>query len=80
MARHALKTHDEQRKLMDLLSKGYDYLNNNFGKFDQKTKVQIALELIKRRVPQEFNTSSEVKVKVTHETIEERLPCLSSEN
>jgi len=75
--RKGRRTADEERKLMDLLGKSYDYLNLHFNKFDQKTRVHIALELIKRRVPQEINQKTEVKVNITHETVEERLECLS---
>ena len=36
-----------------VLSKCWDYINRNFNKFDQPTKVKVALELCKKDIPQE---------------------------
>lgn len=62
--RKGRRTADEERKLMDLLTKSYDYLNRSFMSFDQKTKVHIALELIKRRIPQEMNVKGELRLEL----------------
>lgn len=64
-------TADEERKLMALLEKSYDYLNNNFGKFDQRTRVMIALELVKKRVPQEIKNTGEITINILAEKVKE---------
>lgn len=61
---------NEERSLMDLLTKSYDYLNKNFHKFDQKTKIHISLELIKRRLPMEVKYDEETQLKPTVSAID----------
>jgi hypothetical protein len=36
-----------------VLSKCWDYINNNFNKFTPEVKVKVALELCKKDIPQE---------------------------
>jgi len=45
------KVYKEERAVQELLRKSAEYLVMNFHKFDENKKVKIALELIKRRVP-----------------------------
>jgi hypothetical protein len=79
--RKGRRTANEERKLMDLLGKSYDYLNTNFTKFDPKTRVHIALELIKKRVPMEIKHSGEVDHKHTVEVVDldERIGLLTGD-
>ena len=56
---------DEEKRLAQLLQVSYNYLYKNFSKFDQKTKVYIAIELIKRRVPQNVAVSGDVSFNVS---------------
>lgn len=67
--RKGRKTADEERKMMKLLGKSFDFLNNNFEHFDEKTKIHIALELVKRRVPQPIEHRADDVL----ETLAERL-------
>lgn len=62
------KTADEERKMLHLLDKCFDFLDKHFDKFDQKTQVHIALELVKRRVPQEVEHKGDI-----HLTLAERI-------
>lgn len=52
MGRRPRSSNDEQRKLTDLIDKCWSYLDNNFHKFDKKTKTHIALEIVKKAIPQ----------------------------
>ena len=73
--RSGRRTNEEERKLEALLHKSYDYLCRMFTRFDEKTKIHIALTLIAKRVPTEVNMKSEedVNITVTHESVQERL-------
>ena len=37
----------------EVLAKCWNYIHTNFNKFDQPTKVKVALELCKKDIPQE---------------------------
>lgn len=63
MSRMGRPTHNEERKLSDLLDKSYTYLNDNFNKFDEKNKIHIALELIKKHMPSKLEHSGEINLK-----------------
>lgn len=60
VGRKGRMTADDERKIMALLDKGLDYLTRNFHQFDQKDKIYIALELVKRRMPQKVEHKGEV--------------------
>lgn len=41
----------------DLFRKSYTYLNDNFHKFEQRNKIQVALAVCKMAVPQKLEHS-----------------------
>ena len=47
------KYKDRTKVKEEVLSKSWDYLNNNFHKFNQDTKIKVSLELCKKDIPQE---------------------------
>ena len=48
-------TGEEKQYREKLLGKCYEYLYDNFHKFSDTNKIRIALELVKRRLPQDTN-------------------------
>lgn len=57
------RTRAEQRKLTDLISKCWSYLDMNFHKFDKKTKIAIALEIVKKAIPQKLEHTGDLTIK-----------------
>lgn len=61
-----------------VLLRSWEYLDKNFHKFNTQQKIQIALDLCKKNIPQEFGEQNlNLNIKVTQVEIEERLSCLS---
>lgn len=48
---HLKETQEEQFAKKDLLRKCYSYLRDNFHKFKQEKQIKIALELVKKDLP-----------------------------
>lgn len=53
------RTNGEQRKLADLVEKSWTYLDSNFHKFDKKTRTHIALEIVKKAMPQKLEHTAD---------------------
>ena len=53
---------DNQRARIVLLGKCYDYLKDNFHKLTQNNKVRVALELVKRQIPNEQNVQGNLSI------------------
>jgi hypothetical protein len=48
-------TKEEKAARKNLLGKCYTYLCDNFHKFNETNKIRIALELVKKSMPQDVN-------------------------
>ena len=55
-------TKKEALTFQELFRKSYTYLNDNFHKFDQRNKIQVALAVCKMAVPQKLEHSGGVEV------------------
>lgn len=53
-------TREEQQVKKQLLGKCYNYLNDNFHKFKEASKIKIAVDLIKRDMPTSLEHSGEI--------------------
>lgn len=65
--RKGRRTADEERKLMSLVGKSFDYLNNNFENFSDRDKRYIALEIVKKRIPINVQHDGELSLKLAEE-------------
>lgn len=67
----------QKGNLLDICT---EWLIENFNTFDKETKLKVALQIAPKGITQKVETKVEASIKVTHETVEERLNCLSSHN
>lgn len=72
VGRKGRMTADDERKIMALLDKGLDYLLRNFNQFDKRDRINIALELVKRRMPQKVEHKGEVLIHLAERIKEAR--------
>ena len=57
-------TKEETVSFQSLFKKSYVYLNDNFHKFKQQNKIQVAIAVCKMAVPQKFEHSGGVTVQM----------------
>jgi hypothetical protein len=69
LIRHELRknsTNEMQRYKQKLLHKCWEYLYTNFHKFDQRIKVHVALELVKKQLEPDEGIKPNVVVQIFH--------------
>ena len=65
-------TKAETISFQDLFKKSYIYLNDNFHKFKQTNKIQVAIAVCKMAVPQKMEHSGGITVQMP--TIQREMP------